>query len=63
MIQTTPDEFYGLLVPLADERLLVPRSCTAEVVAWSSPAPMTGAPPLVSRYGDVEWAGDSHYQF
>jgi chemosensory pili system protein ChpC len=55
MIQTSPDEFYGLLVPLADERLLVPRSCTAEVVAWSTPTPMSGAPPWY--LGTVMWNG------
>jgi chemosensory pili system protein ChpC len=55
MIPTATDEFYGLLVPLADERLLVPRSCTAEVIAWSTPAPMVGAPPWY--LGTVTWNG------
>jgi chemosensory pili system protein ChpC len=49
------DEFYGLLVPLADERLLLPRSCTAEVVSWSAPTPMAGAPPWY--VGTVNWNG------
>jgi chemosensory pili system protein ChpC len=48
-------EFYGLLIPLADERLLLPRSCTAEVIAWSAPMPMTGAPPWY--VGTVRWNG------
>jgi chemosensory pili system protein ChpC len=49
------EEFYGLLVPLADERLIVPRSCVAEVVAWQEPTPMAGAP---SWYiGTVGWSG------
>jgi chemosensory pili system protein ChpC len=55
MTETVAEEFYGLLVPLADERLIVPRSCVAEVVAWQEPAPMAGAP---SWYiGTVGWSG------
>ena len=55
MTETVAEEFYGLLVPLADERLIVPRSCVAEVVAWQEPAPMAGAP---SWYvGSVGWSG------
>jgi chemosensory pili system protein ChpC len=49
------DELYGLLVPLADERLLVPRACVAEVIAWSQPAAMPGAPAWYS--GTVAWNG------
>ena len=33
-------EVYSLLIPLADARLLVPRSCVAEVVGFQSPSPM-----------------------
>ena len=55
MSEAVAEEFYGLLVPLADERLIVPRSCVAEVVAWQDPAPMSGAP---SWYiGTVGWSG------
>jgi chemosensory pili system protein ChpC len=55
MSEAVAEEFYGLLVPLADERLIVPRSCVAEVVAWQDPAPMAGAP---SWYlGTVGWSG------
>lgn len=55
MTEAVAEEFYGLLVPLADERLIVPRSCVAEVVAWQDPAPMSGAP---SWYiGTVGWSG------
>jgi chemosensory pili system protein ChpC len=55
MNQSVDDEFYGLLVPLADERLLVPRSCTAEVVAWTPINPMPGAPPWY--LGTIQWNG------
>jgi chemosensory pili system protein ChpC len=53
--EAVAEEFYGLLVPLADERLIVPRSCVAEVVAWQDATPMPGAP---SWYiGTVGWSG------
>lgn len=31
------EELYSLLVPLADERLIVPRACVAEVVRYTAP--------------------------
>jgi len=55
--ETVAEEFYGLLVPLAEERLIVPRSCVAEVVAWQDPAPMSGAPAWY--IGTVGWSGRS----
>ena len=57
MSETDGEEFYGLLVPLADERLIVPRACVAEVIAWQEPTLMEGAP---SWYvGTVGWNGRS----
>lgn len=38
------DELFSLLVPLADDRLLLPRACIAEVVAWTELSEMAGAP-------------------
>jgi hypothetical protein len=32
------DELYSLLVPLAGERLIVPRACVAEVIGYQAPA-------------------------
>ena len=49
------EEIYSLLVPLADERLLVPRVCIAEVAAWSKPVPVPGALPWL--LGNIEWNG------
>lgn len=49
------DELYGLLVPLADERLLVPRACVAEVVGWQQPEAMPGAPEWYA--GTIVWNG------
>jgi chemosensory pili system protein ChpC len=49
------DELYCLLVPLADDRLLLPRSCVAEVINYQAPTPMGGAPPWY--LGTVAWGG------
>ena len=48
-------EIYCLLVPLVDERLIIPRSCVAEVISYQTPAEMTGAPPWY--LGVVNWNG------
>jgi chemosensory pili system protein ChpC len=55
MSDTDSSELYGLLVPLADERLIVPRACVAEVIAWQEPAVMDGAPSWYA--GTVAWNG------
>ncbi len=47
------DELYSLLVPLAGERLIVPRACVAEVISYQSPAEMTNAPPWYA--GLINW--------
>lgn len=49
------DELYGLLIPVSDERLLVPRSCVAEVIAWTAPVAMSGAPAWY--LGTIAWNG------
>jgi len=51
------DELYSLLVPLAGERLIVPRACVAEVIGYQTPADMTNAPPWY--VGLVSWSGHS----
>ena len=38
-------EIYSLLIPLLDGRLIIPRSCVAEVVGFQTPSEMPGAPP------------------
>ena len=48
-------ELYCLLVPLVEQRLIIPRSCVAEVISYSTPAEMTGAPPWY--LGVVNWNG------
>lgn len=49
------DELYSLLVPLAGERLLVPRACVAEVITWQEPEKMPNAP--LWYLGTVQWNG------
>ena len=46
-------ELYGLLVPLADERLIVPRACVAEVLTWQTPQPVADTPAWY--LGDIKW--------
>jgi chemosensory pili system protein ChpC len=48
-------EIYSLLIPLGEGRLIVPRACVAEVVGFSVPSEMTGAPPWY--IGTVPWSG------
>jgi chemosensory pili system protein ChpC len=53
----TVEDLYGLLVPLLDERLLVPRACVAEVTGMQALQEMPGAP---SWYlGIAPWNGRS----
>jgi chemosensory pili system protein ChpC len=54
-LQGAADEIYCLLVPLADDRLLLPRACVTEVINYQAPVPMEGAPPWY--LGTVAWGG------
>ena len=49
------EELYSLLVPLAEDRLIVPRACVAEVVRFSEPEQEAGAPGWM--LGIVNWNG------
>lgn len=49
------DELYSLLVPLTDDRLIVPRACVAEVVRFSKPDHEEGAHDWM--LGAVSWNG------
>ena len=49
------DELYSLLVPLAEDRLIVPRACVAEVVRFSQPEHEAGAHKWM--LGAVNWNG------
>ena len=49
------NELYSLLIPLAEDRLIVPRACVAEVVRFSSPEQEDGAYDWM--LGNVSWNG------
>ena len=49
------EELYSLLIPLAEDRLIVPRACVAEVVRFSSPEKEAGAHDWM--LGSVTWNG------
>lgn len=48
-------ELYSLLIPLGQERLIVPRANVAEVITWQEPEPMEGTPPWY--LGTIQWNG------
>jgi chemosensory pili system protein ChpC len=48
-------ELYSLLVPLADDRLIVPRACVVEVVRFTQPDTEAGAHSWM--LGNVIWNG------
>jgi chemosensory pili system protein ChpC len=49
------EELYSLLVPLSEDRLIVPRACVAEVVRFTKPEQSPGADPWM--LGTVNWSG------
>jgi chemosensory pili system protein ChpC len=51
----TEQELYSLLVPLADERLIIPRACVAEVVRFTAPEAREGSQRWM--LGTINWSG------
>jgi chemosensory pili system protein ChpC len=51
------EELYSLLIPLAEDRLIVPRACVAEVVRFTAPEKEEGAHDWMM--GTVSWNGRS----
>lgn len=51
------EELYSLLVPLSDDRLIVPRACVAEVVRFSKSSSREGAEEWMM--GTINWNGRS----
>ena len=49
------EELYSLLVPLASERLIVPRACVAEVVRFTPPVQKEGSKDWM--LGTIGWNG------
>jgi chemosensory pili system protein ChpC len=50
-----PTEIYSLLVPLTEGRLVIPRACVAEVIAYQAPSELPGVSPWY--LGLVPWNG------
>lgn len=48
-------ELYSLLVPLSDDRLILPRACVAEVVRYTQPEQMPGSQNWM--LGTINWNG------
>jgi len=49
------EELYSLLVPLADDRLIIPRACVAEVVRYTAPERREGSQNWM--LGTIIWNG------
>ncbi len=55
MTEPEPKELYSLLIPLRGERLLVPRMCVAEVIAFADTARNRDAAAPDWYLGAIEW--------
>jgi len=55
MQESFSDDLYGLMVPLAEERLLLPRVTVAEVITWQQPEAVENAPTW--HLGNIQWNG------
>ncbi len=53
MNAATSDELYSLMIPLTDDRLILPRTCIAEVIAWRQPDVVPNTPKWY--LGTIEW--------
>lgn len=49
------EELYSLLVPLFEERLIIPRACVAEVVRYTAPERREGSENWM--LGTINWSG------
>lgn len=54
-MSSAAEELYSLLVPLDEERLIVPRACVAEVVRFTKPEPEEGS--HFWMLGNISWNG------
>ncbi len=54
-MNTEARELYSLLVPLSDDRLILPRACVAEVVRFTPPAVKLGSRNWM--LGMINWNG------
>jgi chemosensory pili system protein ChpC len=54
-VSAANEELYSLLIPLSEDRLIVPRACVAEVVRFTKPEKEAGAHDWMM--GVVNWSG------
>jgi chemosensory pili system protein ChpC len=54
---SAPNELYSLLIPLRNERILVPRMCVAEVIAFAETERRDDANAPDWLLGTVDWNG------
>jgi chemosensory pili system protein ChpC len=54
-VSSASEELYSLLIPLDEERLIVPRACVAEVVRYTAPEQEAGAHDWMM--GKLGWNG------
>jgi len=54
-LSADPKELYSLLIPLRNERLLVPRMCVAEVIAFADAARSRDDAAPDWYLGSIEW--------
>jgi len=55
MQESYSEDLYGLMIPLADDRLILPRVTVAEVMTWQQPEKVDGTP--VWHLGTIQWNG------
>jgi chemosensory pili system protein ChpC len=53
MQESYSEDLYGLMIPLADDRLVLPRTSVAEVMTWQMPEKIEAAPEWL--LGTVQW--------
>jgi chemosensory pili system protein ChpC len=54
-VTAAAEELYSLLVPLSDDRLILPRACVAEVVRYTPPRQQPGSQNWM--LGTISWNG------
>jgi chemosensory pili system protein ChpC len=54
-VSAESEELYSLLVPLSEDRLILPRACVAEVVRYTQPQKQPGSEDWM--LGTINWNG------
>jgi chemosensory pili system protein ChpC len=54
-VSAEAEELYSLLVPLSEDRLILPRACVAEVVRYTQPQQQPGSADWM--LGTINWNG------